>query len=263
MNLARWNIIVCPVCPLCCSNQPTTNHILTGCSTALNQGRYRGRYTWHHDSVLQVFSHDLQKNLPPCYKLYANLPGHLASTSPPTTVPQSFSSSSSRLDIVLISDDGIILLELSVVTNTEQHFAAASSRKVARYGPLLADLERTGLFVELVTIEVGCLGHFLPSTISNLCRVCHLQKCSVRAIFEEAAQVAISCSYKIFNAYSSELWDISELLTVFLANVVIVYCILQFCLDRDPATCVSGSCVPLSLGPPYLVYSCSCMLSLS
>ena len=115
MSLAQWNIIVCPVCPLCCSNQPTTNHILTGCFTALDQGRY----TWRHDSVLQVFVHGLQKNLPPRYKLYADLPGHLASTSLPSTIPPSFSSSSSssRPDIVLISDDGIILLELSVVTN--------------------------------------------------------------------------------------------------------------------------------------------------
>ena len=41
---------------------------------------------------------------------------------------------------------------------------------VVRYGPLLSDLEHTSLFVELVTIEVGCLGHFLPSTLSNLPR---------------------------------------------------------------------------------------------
>ena len=68
----------------------------------------------------------------------------------------------------MISDDGIILLELSVVTSTEQHFAAASSRKVARYGPLLSDLERTGLFVELVTIEVRYIGHFLPSTLWDI-----------------------------------------------------------------------------------------------
>ena len=66
--------------------------------------------------------------------------------------------------------DGIILLELSVVTNTEQHFVAVSSRKVVRYGPLLSDLERTGLFVELVTIEVGCLGHLnlVPSQMYYL-----------------------------------------------------------------------------------------------
>ena len=46
MNLARWNIIVSPVCSLCSSSQPTTKHILTGCTTTLDQGRY----TWRHDS---------------------------------------------------------------------------------------------------------------------------------------------------------------------------------------------------------------------
>jgi len=87
--------------------------------------------------------------------------------------------SSSRPDIVLVSSDHIILMELLVVTNREEHFAAASSRKVTCYGPLLSDLECSGLLVNLVTIEVGCFGHFLPSTVSNLCRVCHLQKFAV------------------------------------------------------------------------------------
>ena len=94
----------------------------------------------------------------------------------------SLSSTSSRPDIVLISSDHIILMELSVVTNTEQHFVAASSRKEAHYGPLLLDLEHTGLSVTLVTIEVGCLGHFLPS---NLCKVCYLQKRPFRNVLSE------------------------------------------------------------------------------
>ena len=91
--------------------------------------------------------------------------------------------------IVLISSDHIILIQLSVVTNTEQHFVAASSRKEARYGPLFLDLEHTGLSVTLVTIEVGCLGHFLPSSIPNLCKVFYLQKRPVRAIFEQALEL--------------------------------------------------------------------------
>jgi len=46
LNLARWNIIVGPICSLCQSTQPMTNHVLTGCSTAPDQGRY----IWQHDS---------------------------------------------------------------------------------------------------------------------------------------------------------------------------------------------------------------------
>ena len=95
MNLARWNIIVSSVCSLCHSRQPTTNHILTGCSTTLDQGRY----TWRHDSVLQVFVQGLQRDLLPCCKLYADLPDHLTSISPPSTVPSNLSSSLSRSDM--------------------------------------------------------------------------------------------------------------------------------------------------------------------
>ena len=52
MNLSRWNIFTNPKCGLCQTPQPTMNHILTGCSIALVQGRY----TWRHDSVLQILS---------------------------------------------------------------------------------------------------------------------------------------------------------------------------------------------------------------
>ena len=66
-----------------------------------------------------------------CYKLYADLPGHLASISPPSTIPFSLSSSLSRPDIVLISDDYITLLELSVVTNTSNiPWLPISGRKI-------------------------------------------------------------------------------------------------------------------------------------
>ena len=112
----------------------------------------------------------------------------------------------------LISNDRITLLELSVVTNTKQHLLTANLRKKDRYSSLLLVLAHTGLSVELVAIEVGCLDHFLPTSVTNMCRVCHLSKHSTRCMFEQAAQIAISCSYRIFNAHSSELWDVSELL---------------------------------------------------
>ena len=130
MNLARWNIITSPVCTLCHRTQPTTNHILTGCSIALDQGRY----TLRHDSVLQVLVRNFKKDLPPCYKIYADLPGHQASVSPPSTIPPHITSTLSRPDRVVVSTDSITLLELSVVTNTEHHLLAARNHKEDRYG---------------------------------------------------------------------------------------------------------------------------------
>ena len=73
-------------------------------------------------------------------------------------------------------------------------------------------IARTGLSVQLVTIEVGCLGHFMPETLANVARTCNLSKRKVRLLFERAAEIAISCSYRIFNARSSEQWDVNDLL---------------------------------------------------
>ena len=155
MNLARWNIITDPKCALCQAPQPTTNHILTSCP-ALDQGRY----TWRHDSVLKVLVHGLQQHLPETFKLYADLPGYLASSSPPSTIPTNLSSILSRPDLVLVSNDSICLFELTVPTNTQQHLLAARARKEDRYSSLQYDLQLSGLTVNLVPIEIGCLGHF-------------------------------------------------------------------------------------------------------
>ena len=165
---------------------------MTGCSTALDQGRY----TWRHDSVLQVIFQNFKKNLPLCYKLYADLPDCQASVSPLSTIPPHITSTLSRPDLVLVSTDSIVLVELSVVTNTQHHFLAAKTRKEDRYGSLLSDLQHAGYLVDLVTIEVGSLGHFMPETVTKLSSIC---KKSINHILQQGARVAISCSYRIYN----------------------------------------------------------------
>ena len=215
MNLARWNIITDPRCALCQAPQPTTNHILTGCPAALDQGRY----TWRHDSVLQVLVHGLQQHLPETFKLYADLPGYLASSSPPSTIPTNLSSTLSRPDLVLVSNDSICLFELTVPTNTQQHLLAARARKEDRYSSLQYDLQLSGLTVNLVPIEIGCLGHFLSETIAQMATACEVPKKTIRSlllllllstlpvrhwrVFEQAARIAVSCSYRIFNSRAS------------------------------------------------------------
>ena len=76
--------------------------------------------------------------------------------------PPNFSSSLSRPDLVLVSSDSIVLFELSVVTNSKHHFSAVSHCQQDRYGPLLLDLQDSVSSVDLVTIEIGCLGQFTP-----------------------------------------------------------------------------------------------------
>ena len=50
LNLRRWKLRVDAACDLCGSPSPTVHHILSGCPTALDQGRL----TWRHDSVLNI-----------------------------------------------------------------------------------------------------------------------------------------------------------------------------------------------------------------
>ena len=252
MNLARWKMITNPICALCQSTQPTTDHVLTGCSVAVDQGRY----TWHHDSVLQVFVCSLLKDLSPSSKLYVDLPGHLASESPPSTIPSNLSTFLSRPDF---SPDSITLLELSVVTNTKHHFLAASHRKQDRYVPLLQDLKYTSLSIELVTLKVGCLGHFMPATVANCQEYPINQNILFVASFSKQQKllylVCIGSSMPDPQHHETLLICWTNYCAVLCLGVVVMCVFFLFFVVFMPC---QGPCyfnlVPLSLGPHFLLY---------
>ena len=52
--------------------------------------------------------------------LYADLPGLRASENPATTIPTSVTATTARPDVVVIQDNRITLLELTVPTNTPE-----------------------------------------------------------------------------------------------------------------------------------------------
>ena len=53
---------------------------------------------------------------------------------------------------------------------------------------------------------------FLPETISRVAEACQVAKKTVWTLFEQGARTAVSCSYRIFNARASPMWDLSDLL---------------------------------------------------
>ena len=59
-----------------------------------------------------------------------------------------------------------------MVTNTQYHFLAAGNCKEDYYGSLLLDLQYAGFPVDLVTVKIGCLGHFISMIITKLSNVC-------------------------------------------------------------------------------------------
>ena len=48
----------------------------------------------------------------------------------------------------------------------------------------------------------------MPETISQVAKTCQVAKKSVWELFEQGACTAVSCSYRIFNAKTSLLWDL-------------------------------------------------------
>ena len=70
------------------------------------------------------------------------------------------------------------------------------------YQHTLSDLESKGVISdELVTIEIGALGHWLPHTCSSLRQqVSSLSKSAATHLLDSAAKAIVTASHKIFCA---------------------------------------------------------------
>ena len=129
--------------------------------------------------------------------------------NPPATIPTSITTTTARPDVVVIQNNRIILLELTVPTNTPEGLQEARRRKQLKpnYLALLNDLETLGFQSVLETIEVGTLGHFNNQTIASLHALLpNLQRNSVRRILLDLSKTSVSCSAHIFNARLSTTW---------------------------------------------------------
>ena len=96
-TLVRWGYSLCKKCPLCNSSTCNAHHILSGCPTALQDGRY----TWCHDRVLSKLAHFIRESNPAA-KVFADLPDQRACKAPVSTVPTDLTITTTRPDIVLI-----------------------------------------------------------------------------------------------------------------------------------------------------------------
>ena len=73
--------------------------------------------------------------------------------------------------------------------------------------------------VNLISIEIGCLGHFMPDTISQVANACEMAKKTIRS---QAARIAVSCLYRIFNSRASLDWDLSVFLKLHAIIIIFV-----------------------------------------
>ena len=204
LNLKRWKLITDARCDLCEHKNPTSFHILNGCTVALEQGRY----TWRHDSVLLKLMRGLLDEFDPNIKVYCDLEGFKASENPPATVPPSLVSTTARPDMVIIDGSKITLLELTIPHNSPESLGAAHIRKQSKvnYGCVLSDLERSGFTSDLVTLEIGSLGHWRFNLATQLASHLDLPKAVVKSVLDNAAKVSIAGSHQLFLARHDKHW---------------------------------------------------------
>ena len=85
----------------------------------------------------------------------------LYSSSPPNTIPAN------------LPNDSICLFESTVSTNTQQHLAARAWKE-DQHSSLQYDLQSSELTVKLISIEIICLGHFMPETVAQVAIYCYI-----------------------------------------------------------------------------------------
>ncbi|XP_030004234.1 uncharacterized protein LOC115429122 [Sphaeramia orbicularis] len=193
-NLHSWGLAESPDCPMC-SKKGTLEHILSCCSMALGEGRYR----WRHDQVLKTIAEAIStgieraKRSRPSKKTITFVRAGeqaIPARRPPAGIlttardwqllvdlerqlkfPRHIAATTLRPDIVILSEatKQAVLLELTVPW--EDRIEEAFERKLSKYTGLISDCQQAGWKARCFPVEVGCRGfaaQSLARAFSNL-----------------------------------------------------------------------------------------------
>jgi hypothetical protein len=222
-NLHRWSLTENPDCPLC-KKRGTLEHILSSCSIALKQGRYR----WRHDKVLRMLADTLdkerRKKRPKAKEGPKFVPfvraGEKAATIKTATgiLPQaddwemradldkklvfpSVVQTLLRPDIVLWSSRTKKLVMVELTVPWEERCDVANESKRLKYTELQKLCEDRGWKAWLFPIEVGCRGFMAQSVWTML---------SALGIVSKDRKATVNGLGKAAERASSWLWSKRE-----------------------------------------------------
>ena len=197
-NLHKWGVSTTSECAFCLSPESLL-HIVAGCKTYLNEGRF----TWRHDSVLNLIASTL-KSLN-YSNLYVDLPGYLS--------PSVITGDTLRPDLVLtIENKCIYILELTI--GFESNLQTNATRKREKYQDLINKQLNYYEEAKFVNVSISSLGVFsetsldLVEMLKDLEMDMHCRKYLVRKIIN----TCIRSTYYIFCKRNKE-WDNPELMS--------------------------------------------------
>ena len=151
-NLSKWGITSTSECSFCL-NTESLLHIVAGCKTYLDQGRF----TWRHDSVLHFIAQSFKAVQG--VKLFSDLPGYLS--------PSILTGDTFRPDLLLLLPlNCLYVLELTV--GYESNLYSNAVRKEKKYQQLMLELRSQYKEVHFVNLSMGALGVMSNSSTSFL-----------------------------------------------------------------------------------------------
>ncbi|XP_039516167.1 receptor-type tyrosine-protein phosphatase beta-like [Pimephales promelas] len=236
-NLHQW-FGTEELCPLCSTSNASLQHILSGCKTALSQGRYR----WRHDLVLRKLAEVAESCRQEANRrpfgptrspiLFAragekiNHP-HQRATSRvllsgsewnmrvdlgrQLQFPREIVETLLRPDLIMWSElcKTILLVELTVPW--EEGMEAANERKRAKYADLAEACKEAGWKATTWPVEVGCRG-FVGSSTVRLLREMGCTGAGCRKAIKELAEEAERGSFWLWLRRKHKVWGPRDVL---------------------------------------------------
>lgn len=232
-NLHQW-FGAEETCSLCNTSNASLQHILSGCTTALSQGRYR----WRHDKVLKKLAEVSES----CRKEANSRPSargwhaiqfaragesirpsrqrdtaRLLSPGSEWTMrvdlgrqlqfPREIVETSLRPDLIMWSETckTVLLVELTVPWEGGGGVEAAYERKRAKYSDLAAECREAGWKAVICPVEVGCRG-FVGSSTARLLRDMGCTGARHRKAMKELAEEAEKGSFWLWLRRKEKVW---------------------------------------------------------
>ena len=197
-NLKQWGKRTSDKCHHC-DGVETTQHILNGCKTFLDEGRY----TWRHDNILHYLYTILKDEDIEDIEVYADLPDKQAPGG--GTIPSDIVVTAERPDLVIVNKDmkEVQIYELTVPF--DNRIDAAHELKMEKYSALCADIFQAGWICHLNAIEIGSRGLITKQNKADLRGLIKpLKKQKPRHVLANLSKLAVLGSYKLFLSRKEE-----------------------------------------------------------
>ena len=202
-NLKRWGKRVSDRCSFC-GNVETLAHILSNCTTALNQGRL----TWRHNSVLSSIINLIQPDLKTGMTLFSDMPGYQAPHG--GTIPPHILVTALKPDIFLFNSSSQEVIVFELTCPWDSNIVRSHDFKSEKYAPLITDLSQRYV-VSFFPVEVSARGQITKNNRTRLksfvFKCCSNPSGIAKSIISISSKAALLSSYSIFSARREPTWE--------------------------------------------------------